>query len=89
MSAPPTISNAVSSPNTGHVMSTKRLLPAKLKSYVAVETEVHARDLKIYFKSGSGKAAALKRLFKMISRSGHSFPLLRPFQLICMVSLWE
>jgi hypothetical protein len=33
-----------------------------LKRYVAVETEVHARALERYFKSGSGKAFALKRL---------------------------
>jgi predicted GIY-YIG superfamily endonuclease len=46
----------------GHVLSTKQYLPATLKSYVAVETESHARELERYFKSGSGKAVALKRL---------------------------
>jgi putative endonuclease len=50
--------------NAGHVISTKRLVPAKLKSYVAVETEEHARELELYFKSGSGKAIALKRLIR-------------------------
>jgi putative endonuclease len=35
-----------------------------LKSYVAVETEDHARELETYFKSGSGKAVALKRLIR-------------------------
>jgi hypothetical protein len=39
-------------------------LPAALKSYVAVETEEHARELEDYFKSGSGKAVALKRLIR-------------------------
>jgi putative endonuclease len=48
----------------GYVTSTRALLPAVLKSYVAVETEQHARELEIYFKSGSGKAVALKRLLR-------------------------
>lgn len=43
--------------------STKAYLPAKLKSYVAVETEAKARDLKHDFKSGSGKAFAKKRFW--------------------------
>jgi putative endonuclease len=50
--------------NQGYVKSTKRYLPAKLKSYVAVETEAIARSLEIYFKSGSGKAVALKRFLQ-------------------------
>ena len=45
----------------GQVTSTKRHLPALLRAYVAVETEAKARDLERYFKSGSGKAIALKR----------------------------
>jgi putative endonuclease len=48
----------------GDVISTKPYLPVSLKSYVGVETEQHARDLEQYFKSGSGKAIALKRLVK-------------------------
>ena len=48
----------------GHVISTRALLPIRLKSYVAVETEEHARELETYFKSGSGKAVALKRLIR-------------------------
>ena len=49
----------------GHVHSTSRAhLPATLKSYVAIETEEHARELEDYFKSGSGKAIALKRLIR-------------------------
>jgi putative endonuclease len=49
---------------SGHVSSTKDYLPVLLKSYVAVETEAHARRLEKYFKSGSGKAFANKRLLK-------------------------
>ncbi|MFT4181964.1 MAG: GIY-YIG nuclease family protein [Rhizobium sp.] len=48
----------------GQVLSTKSHPPATLKSYVAVETEDHARELESYFKSGSGKAMALKRLVR-------------------------
>jgi len=48
----------------GQVHSTRVNLPAALKSYVAVETEEHAREFEAYFKSGSGKAVALKRLIK-------------------------
>lgn len=54
----------VSSHQAGDVLSTKAHLPASLKSYIAVETESHARELEAYFKSGSGKAVALKRLIK-------------------------
>jgi putative endonuclease len=53
-----------SSHQAGYVFSTKASLPARLKSYVAVETESHARELEMYFKSGSGKAIALKRLIR-------------------------
>jgi putative endonuclease len=35
-----------------------------MRTYVAVETEDHARELEVYFKSGSGKAVALKRLIR-------------------------
>ena len=48
--------------NLGQVGATKPFLPAKLISYVAVETEEAARKLERYFKSGSGKAIAYKRL---------------------------
>ena len=48
----------------GQVLSTKAHVPASLKSYVAVEGEAHARWLERYFKSGSGKAFANKRLLK-------------------------
>jgi putative endonuclease len=46
----------------GHVISTRKLLPAVLRPYVAVADEVMARRLEKYFKSGSGKAFAKKRL---------------------------
>ena len=45
----------------GEVVSTKPYLPAVLRSYVAVPTEAHARQLEVYFQSGSGKAFAKKR----------------------------
>ncbi len=48
----------------GQVLSTKTYLPVMLKSYVAVRTEDHARELETYFKSGSGKAVAFKRLIR-------------------------
>jgi putative endonuclease len=46
----------------GQVISTKRYLPATLKSYVAVPSERQAREFERYFKSGSGKVFAKKRL---------------------------
>lgn len=54
----------IQSHKDGQVQSTKAFRPLDLKSYVAVETEEHARELETYFKSGSGKAVALKRLIK-------------------------
>lgn len=53
----------------GEVDSTRAHIPAALKSYVAVETEEHARELERYFKSGSGKAIALKRFIKTDTRT--------------------
>ncbi len=47
----------------GQVTSTKAHLPVTLKSYVAVQSEGTARQLERYFKSGSGKAFANKRLW--------------------------
>lgn len=47
----------------GHVTSTKAYRPTTLKSYIAVQTEENARALEQYFKSGSGKAFAKKRLW--------------------------
>ena len=54
----------VASHQAGQVHSTRVYLPATLNSYIAVETEEHARELEDYFKSGSGKAIALKRLIR-------------------------
>ena len=47
--------------NKGRVVSTRKYLPAVLRSYVAVADEATARSLERYFKSGSGKAFANKR----------------------------
>lgn len=49
--------------NDGKVPATARFLPAKLKSYVAVETKEKALALEKYLKSGSGRAFANKRLW--------------------------
>ena len=51
----------VSSHQSGRVRSTGPYRPVLLKAYVAVETELKARQLERYFKSGSGKAIATKR----------------------------
>ena len=48
----------------GHVVSTRAHIPAKLISYVAVQSESIARELERYFKSGSGKAFANKRFLR-------------------------
>lgn len=48
----------------GEVLSTRANLPALLRSYVAVKSEAQARRLEQYFKSGSGKAFAMKRLLE-------------------------
>jgi predicted GIY-YIG superfamily endonuclease len=48
----------------GQVTSTRQLIPAMLSCYVAVGSERHARALEPYFKSGSGKAVATKRLLR-------------------------
>ncbi len=53
----------VASHERGQVASTKGNLPATLESYVAIQTEGTARELERYFKSGSGKAFANKRLW--------------------------
>ena len=49
--------------NGKQVEATKPFLPAKLISYIAVETEDVARKLERYFKSGSEKALAYKRFW--------------------------
>ena len=47
----------------GQVKSTMACCPVRLRSYVAVEGEAQSRTLEQYFKSGSGKAVAMKRVF--------------------------
>jgi predicted GIY-YIG superfamily endonuclease len=54
----------VGSHQSGHVASTSKYMPAVLRSYVAVTDERAARKLERYFKSGSGKAFAKKRLLE-------------------------
>jgi len=51
----------ISDHNNAKVPATASLIPAKLRSYVAVETKEKAIELEKYFKTGSGKAVALKR----------------------------
>ena len=51
----------------GQVTSTAKLLPAVLRSYIAIPNEALARKLERYFKSGSGKAFAKKRLLVLDS----------------------
>ena len=48
--------------NNGLVQSTKVYKPFKIEAYVAVQTEVKARELGNYFKTGSGKAILKKRI---------------------------
>lgn len=52
----------VNSHRRGFVASTRMYLPVTLLSYVAVAGEGTARQLERYFKSGSGKAFAKKRM---------------------------
>jgi predicted GIY-YIG superfamily endonuclease len=48
--------------NTGIVQSTKAYRPFEINAYIAVVTEVKARELEKYFKTGSGKAILKKRI---------------------------
>ena len=57
----PDLKRRFDSHQKGQVQSTKAFLPTKLRSYIAVETELKARELEKYFKTGSGKAIAMKR----------------------------
>jgi len=56
----------VASHYRGRVESTQPNLPIKLRADVAVETEVIARRLERYFKSGSGKAVVKKRFLQAL-----------------------
>jgi len=57
----PDLKRRYRSHQSGQVQSTKSYCPVLLRAYVAVETQDKARALERYFKSGSGKAIALKR----------------------------
>ena len=48
--------------NQGLNKSTKHYSPFKLDAYIAVGTEIIAKDLEKYFKTGSGIAFARKRI---------------------------
>ncbi|WP_315836090.1 GIY-YIG nuclease family protein [Bradyrhizobium prioriisuperbiae] len=56
----------------GQVLSARSHLPVALRSYVAVANETHARELERCFKSGSGKAFAMKRLLGPIEGYLHA-----------------
>ncbi|MBO6794900.1 MAG: GIY-YIG nuclease family protein [Balneolaceae bacterium] len=51
--------------NEGEVQSTKHFAPFKLEAYVAVNSEVKARALEQYFKTGSGAAIMKKRILQV------------------------
>ncbi len=57
----PDLKRRFKSHTDGLVLSTKAYRPMKLRAYIAVENEKKARELEQYFKSGSGKAIAMKR----------------------------
>ena len=48
--------------NDGLSQSTKAYRPFKIQAFIAVETEIKARELERYFKTGSGKAILKKRI---------------------------
>lgn len=47
---------------TGRSKYTKNKLPIQLEAYIAVRTELIARNLEKYLKTGSGKAVLKKRI---------------------------
>ncbi len=49
---------------SGFVQSTRLQLPLALVGYIALPTEVQARKLESYFKTGSGKAVLKKRILQ-------------------------
>jgi predicted GIY-YIG superfamily endonuclease len=55
--------------NEGLSTATKPYKPYELLSYIAVQTELQARNLEKYFKTGSGKAILYKRILNR--RSGN------------------
>jgi putative endonuclease len=56
------LKNRFNEHNRGANQSTKAYAPFELSAYVAVKTEVKARELEQYFKTGSGKAVLKKRI---------------------------
>jgi putative endonuclease len=48
--------------NEGKSQSTKAYKPFELIAYVAVQSELKARELEKYFKTGSGKAILKNRI---------------------------
>ncbi len=48
--------------NAGLTQSTTHYAPFKIEAYVAVSSEMKARELEKYFKNGSGKAILMKRI---------------------------
>jgi predicted GIY-YIG superfamily endonuclease len=59
----PDLKRRFQSHQKGQVQSTKAYCPVRLRTYIAVETKTKARELEKYFKSGSGKAIAMKRFW--------------------------
>jgi putative endonuclease len=50
--------------NRGKNQATRHYLPFKLGAYVAVSTELKARKLEKYFKTGSGSTILKKRILQ-------------------------
>lgn len=50
--------------NNGKNQLTKSYIPLMLSAYIAVTTEIQARNLEKYFKTGSGKAILKKRILQ-------------------------
>ncbi|MFQ6605202.1 MAG: GIY-YIG nuclease family protein [Fidelibacterota bacterium] len=48
----------------GYSRATKSHLPLHLSAYIALDSEVKARKLEKYFKTGSGKAILRKRILQ-------------------------
>ena len=56
--------------NSSEVPSTKAYRPLEINAYFAVRTERTARELELYFKTGSGKAVLKKRILTDEAPSG-------------------
>ena len=51
--------------NRGESRSTKAYLPFVIETYIAVDSELKARSIEKYFKTGSGKAMLKKRILML------------------------